>query len=271
MGLLRDDSYDRARLLDAAARARRRGQLREAIAHYERVLAAEPRNPELLRRVAPLFAQIDEPDRAWHTYRGAAGEFLSAGFADKAIGVYREAAAQMPRTAVAWLAIAELEVARGRIVDAKLALLTGRSHYRKREDVCVAADLLRRALAIDASDFHARIDLARCERGAGETAHALASLSEALVLRPDCVRRIRWEELRTERSGARVWAWLRALASALPAPRTSSHVPLARANSAPERRRVVLATKSPAQRLATRPPFGESHWPVAAVGAPSAR
>jgi tetratricopeptide (TPR) repeat protein len=243
MGLLRDDSYDRARLLDAAARARRRNRFHEAITCYERVLLAEPKNPELLRRIAPLFAQVEEPDRAWQAYRGAADEFARTGFADKAIGVYREAASQMPRTAVAWLSISEMERARGRIVDAKLALLTGRAHYKQAGDACVAADLLRRALALDPSDFDARLDLARCEARAGETALALGSLATALEVRPDEVRRIRWHELRVEPNAARVCAWLRALASTPPPALNAPRVRLARANSAPERRGIVLALK----------------------------
>ena len=245
MGLLRDDSYDRAKLLDAAARARRRGRFHEAITCYERVLKAEPKNPDLLRRIAPLFAQVEEPDRAWQAYRGAADAFARQGFADKAIGVYREAAQQMPRTAVAWLAIAELERGRGRIVDAKLALLTGRGHYRQRGDWCVAADLLRRSLALDPSDFDARLDLARCEAKAGETALALESLAAALATRPDKVRRIRWRELRVQPSAGRLWAWLRTLLSATPPTPLAPHVRLARANSAPERRGVTLALKTP--------------------------
>jgi hypothetical protein len=107
----------------------------------------------------------------------------------------------------------------------------------------VAADLLRRALALDPTDFDARLDLARCEARAGETALALASLRAALGQRPDCVRRIRWEELRVHPSGARLWAWLRALAVAPPPPANAPHVRLARANSAPARRGVVLALK----------------------------
>jgi tetratricopeptide (TPR) repeat protein len=247
MALLREDSYDRAKLLDAAARARRRNRPHEAIKCYERVLRAEPHNPELLRRIAPLFAQVAEPDRAWQAYRAAADEFARHGFADKAIGVYRDAAQQMPRTAVAWLAISELERARGRIVDAKLALLTGRGHYRQRGDACVAADLLRRALALDPADFDARLDLARCEKRAGEIALALASLAQAHAARPDLVRRIRWEELRVAPSPARVWAWLRSLALQPPPSPNGPHVRLARANSAPARRGVVLALKTPLQ------------------------
>lgn len=245
MALLRDDSYDRAKLLDAAARARRRNRFHEAITCYERVLRAEPRNPELLRRIAPLFAQVEEPDRAWQAYRGAADEFARTGFADKAIGVYREAAAQMPRTAVAWLAIAELERGRGRIVDAKLALLTGRGHYRQRGDACVAADLLRRALALDPCDFDARLDLARCEARAGERSLALESLTAALAARPDRARRIRWEELRVDPGAERAWAWLSALLRPPPPAPNAPHVRLARANSAPARRGVVLALKAP--------------------------
>ena len=119
MSFFHDGAYDRAKLLDAAARARRRKRPHDAIACYERVLKAEPENPDLLRRIAPLFAQVDEPDRAWQAYRTAADEFARQGFADKAIGVYREAAAQMPRTATGKI---QHRALRARLLEATAAI-----------------------------------------------------------------------------------------------------------------------------------------------------
>lgn len=263
MGLFADNSYDRARLLDAAAIARRRGRVRQAIESYQRVLQVEPRNPELHRRIAPLFADAGELGKAWAAYRLAAGEFVAAGFADKAIGVYREAAQCMPRASEAWLALAELEAGRARIVDAKLALLSGRRNLRTRKDRPAAAKLLKRALELDPSDFDSRVDLARVEAKLGQRGEAIALLSEALLREPRRAPRIRWEQLCIAPSGERAWRWLLALARRATHSDTPAHLAPARANTAPARRGVVLSARATAPTRSASPPLGESHWPIA--------
>jgi tetratricopeptide (TPR) repeat protein len=263
MGLLRDDSYDRARLLDAAAMARRRGRVRQAIELYQRVLAVEPKNPELQRRIAPLFADAGEPGKAWTSYRLAADEFVAAGFVEKAIGVYREAAQRMPRAPEAWLAVAELEAARARGVDAKLALLAGRRNLRTRKHRPAAARLLRRALELDPADFDSRVDLARVEAKLGQRGLAIALLGEALLRAPLRAPRIRFEQFRIAPSGERAWRWLCALARRATGADVPAHLAPARANTAPARRGVVLTERATARGRSGSPPFGESHWPVA--------
>jgi hypothetical protein len=121
MGLLRDNSYDRARLLDAAARARRRNRFHEAITCYERVLAAEPTNPELCVHRAALAVA---GDRAWQAYRGIMA-VRSTGFADKAIGVC-ECLAD-PRTALTALDLGDGARARASSCE---ALALGRVQAR---------------------------------------------------------------------------------------------------------------------------------------------
>jgi tetratricopeptide (TPR) repeat protein len=263
MGLLRDDSYDRARLLDAAAIARRRGRVREAIACYERALAVEPHNPELQRRIAPLHADAGQPARAWAAYRAAADEFEAAGFADKAICVYREAAQRMPHAAEAWLAVAALESGRARAVDAKLALLEGRARLVGRKHRAAAAKLLRRALELDPADFEARLDLARLEARLGRRTEALALFAEVLLREPQRAVRVRFAELCIAPSRARVAALVRALVRRALGADATGHVAPLRANTAPARRSVVLSERATAAARRTTPPLGESRWPIA--------
>ena len=52
----RRTTYDRARILEAAARARARGKRRRAIDLYRQVLFVEPRNGDLHAKLAPLLA-----------------------------------------------------------------------------------------------------------------------------------------------------------------------------------------------------------------------
>jgi tetratricopeptide (TPR) repeat protein len=267
MGFFRDGTYDRARMLDAAAMARRRGRVRQAIGFYQRVLDVEPKNPELHRRIAPLLADAHEPDKAWHSYQLAAAEFLRAGYDEKAIGVYREATRRMPRLAQTWQALAELEAARSRCVDAKLALLEGRRHLRGRSHRRAAADLLRRALELDPSDFETRIALARLEVALGERARALTRLEEAMPWQPERACRIRFEQLRAAPDWRRTWCWLRAAASGLRSSASFGRIP--GGEPIAPRRPVALAAR-PRQHM-TSPPFGESHWPVTKLASSLAR
>ncbi len=268
MSFFRDTSYDRARMLDAAAMARRRGRVRQAIGFYQRVLDVEPKNPELHRRIAPLLADAHEPEQAWRSYQLAAAEFLRAGYDEKAIGVYREAARRMPRLPQTWQAVAELEASRSRCVDAKLALLEGRRHLRGRGQRRAAADLLRRALELDPSDFETRVALARLEVALGERGRALTRLEEAMPWQPERACRIRFEQLRAAPDWRRLWCWLRAAGAAARGSATSSRVP--GGDVIAPRRPVTLGPRATRQHI-TSPPFGESHWPVTKLASSLAR
>ena len=68
----RGNPYDRNRLLTDAARARKKGRRAKAIALYREVLAVEPENAEIHRRVAPLLAETKQPEAAWECSQRAA-------------------------------------------------------------------------------------------------------------------------------------------------------------------------------------------------------
>ena len=57
-------SYDRARVLKKASAARKRGKRKKAIELYRQVLADEPENVDLLRKLAPLFAESRQEEEA---------------------------------------------------------------------------------------------------------------------------------------------------------------------------------------------------------------
>ena len=88
----RSKRYDRTRLLAEAARARTKGKSRKALALLETVLAHEPSNADLHRRIAPLRAGALRMADAWASYRIAVASLVKAGFLDLAVGVLREAA-----------------------------------------------------------------------------------------------------------------------------------------------------------------------------------
>ena len=149
MAMLGSRSYDRARLLQQAARALTRRRRGKALKLYSRVLEHEPENPDLQRRVAPLLADSGRVEDALASYRIAAGSLARKGFIDHAVGVYREAAQRLPRQRVVWEMLADLEIQRGKPADAHRALVEGARHLRGRHLRSDAVTLLLRARELE--------------------------------------------------------------------------------------------------------------------------
>src|SRR5262245_51025487 len=110
----RSKPYDRNRLLAEAARARTKGRPRKALALLETVLAHEPSNADLHRRIAPMRAGAQRMADAWASYRIAVASLVKAGFVDQAVGVLREAAGNLGRERALWEELADAEEQRGR-------------------------------------------------------------------------------------------------------------------------------------------------------------
>jgi tetratricopeptide (TPR) repeat protein len=208
-------SYDRARVLKQATLAVGKRRYAKALALYQQVLAHEPRNTDLHRRLAPLLARTGKPEEAWASYQRGAEALVRKGFVEQAIGVYREACDRLPRAPEAWLALADLEVERSRPRDAVQTLLAGRRRFRSRRDRNHAVRLLKRARKIDPQDFPSTFDLAGLAARAGLRAHALRMLDE---IAPSCsrrqLRRLRGRQLAIAPGPRALWRYLRALLGA---------------------------------------------------------
>jgi len=210
--LRRRKPYDRSRLLAEAARARSKGKARKAIANLREVLAHEPKNTDLHRRLAPLLASSSQTSEAWSSYRIAVASLVRAGFLDKAVGVLREACAGLPRERAVWEELADVECQRGRPVDAHRALLEGRRRFRSRRERPEAIRLLLRARKIAPRDFEANFDLAGLLARTGARGPAARILEElAQRERGSALRRTRRRQLALSPSPATMWRWLRSL------------------------------------------------------------
>jgi tetratricopeptide (TPR) repeat protein len=210
----RKRSYDRRRILSEATRAQRKGKPRKAVALYREVLGVEPGNVDVHRRLAPLLARTRQCDEAWASYRRAAEGLAQQGFVERAIGVYREAAHHLPRESAVWLAIAELELTRGRRADAVAALCTGRSQLRSRAERPEAIRLLERARELDPTAFEASFDLAGLLARSGARARALDLLEELACGRNGrALRRVRGRQLNISPRPRSAWRWLHSLLS----------------------------------------------------------
>lgn len=209
--LRRRTDYDRARILDAAARARSRKKRTRAIELYRRVLAVEPQNGDLHGKLAPLLAETGQSFDAWHSFRAVARACLREGHADKALSVYREATLYLPQEVQAWQAVARLQHRAGRQREAVETLLEGSRNFRTRWLRPQAVQLLRRARDIDAWDFEVVLELARL-LAADDQCYEARMLLDGLVERSEGerLRRVRAVQLRLAPGPGALWRWVEA-------------------------------------------------------------
>jgi tetratricopeptide (TPR) repeat protein len=206
--------YDRSRLLADAATAQRKGKLRKAAGCYREILAVEPGNVDIERKLAPLLAKTGQRADAWASYRRSAQGLAQHGFVDRAIGVYREAAQHLPREGALWLALAELELKRGRRADAVEALTQGARALRSRKERPQALRLLERAHELDPGAFEVGFELAGRLAQAGKRERALALLDALAVNRNGrLLRRVRGRQAYLAPGPRNAWRWIQTLAS----------------------------------------------------------
>jgi tetratricopeptide (TPR) repeat protein len=197
----------------AARAARRRGRRHrlKAIALYCQALKAEPNNPDLLRKIAPLLVKTKDPANACKTYRQAIAELSKHGFFGRAVGVCHEALRYLPHAVPLWKDLAALEFKRGRKVDAVEALLQGRRQCRGRRSRAEAMELLIAAHHIDPVHLDANLDLATLLVRSGHRPRALALLDGLATAHPSSARRIRAKRLRIAPDVHTAWYWVRSL------------------------------------------------------------
>ncbi len=208
--LQRRPVYDRARLMEAAARARAKKKRHQAIELYRRVLAVERHNPDLHARLGPLLADTGQEYDAWISFQNAAQSAIREGLGDRALSIYREAASYLPREAQVWQAIARLEQKCGRDREAVEALLEGSTHFGSRWRWPEAIHLLRRARQIDPWDFETVFSLAKLLAKTDQSYEG-GMLLEELARRSQGarLRRVRAAQFKSNPGPLSAWAWLR--------------------------------------------------------------
>lgn len=205
----RKRSYDRTRLLDQAMRAAQKRRNKRAISLYRKILAVDPNDTQIHRKIAPLLARTRQPDDAWESYRRAAEHLSKQGFVDQAIGTYREAVTYLSRQHRLWLALADLEVKRGRPIDAVNALIDGSKRLRSRRTKEAAITLLQHARKIQPQAFDPNFELAGVLASIGARDRAKRILEEiAPRARGRQLRRLRGRQFFLSPTPAAAWRWL---------------------------------------------------------------
>src|SRR4051812_5337522 len=153
--------YSRADSMERASKAQGKGKKKKAIEEYQKILAHEPENAQVLTKVAVLFAETRKYPEAWESFVAAAESWRKQGFGEKHYATYRQAVDYMPREVELWETLARIDVERKRVPDAVKVLIEGRSHFTGRAMREYAIRLLRLATKIEPWNYEATFDLAK--------------------------------------------------------------------------------------------------------------
>lgn len=203
--------FDRHQILSDAARARAAGRRMKAIGLYRWVLAVEPRNAEVHLRLAPLLAETGQAFDAWVSYRNAARAFARAGYRDKALVVYREAARLLPREVRVWEGLSRLCVEDEQLEQAVEVLLEGSRQFRGRWERAQSIHLLRQARELKPWGFEICLELAR-QLSLADQLREAELLLQGLAVRVTGVhlRQVRSVQFLTRPGLRSLWRWLSA-------------------------------------------------------------
>lgn len=157
----RERSYNREKCLADAAKAQAGGRVKKAVSHYKRVLEADPDDYLVHAKVAPLLARMRNFEEAWMSFKIAGSRYLAAGFSQKAISTYLQAAKFMPRNPEVWETMAHVYVMQGKKAEALHTLFNGHRFFRKGPGRERAVSMLRKAFEIDPWNFEVTVELSK--------------------------------------------------------------------------------------------------------------
>ncbi len=201
--------YNRTEELAAADVARAHGRRRQAIAGYRRVLEVNPEDLTVHAKIAPLLAATGDRDGALKSFRTAADGQAKAGFHERALSLFIQAAEHYPEEEALWPEIARLHLQRGRRAEAVAALTQGGWRLHLARQYPVAERVLRLALQFAPHDADASANLPRTVRAAGRR-------DEAVQLLEDLAKRVHGRRLaavrgivfRVHPTFGHLWSWM---------------------------------------------------------------
>ena len=82
--------FNKQKALSAAEKFVQQGKLQNAIAEYEKVLKADPKDLTVSNTVGDLYARLGQNDRAIEAFKSVGDAYAAQGFTVKAIAMYKK-------------------------------------------------------------------------------------------------------------------------------------------------------------------------------------
>ncbi|HSB71366.1 MAG TPA: tetratricopeptide repeat protein [Candidatus Methylomirabilis sp.] len=142
-------AFDKRKALQNALAFTQQGRWDKAIAEYQAILRADPRDLTVCNNLGDLYARTGKPAEAIEQYLKLGDLYRTDGLSVKAIAVYKKIAKLDPNRTEAYLACADLYQEQGLVGEAKVQLATVVEHYSKAGDTTKVIEIYQRLAQLD--------------------------------------------------------------------------------------------------------------------------
>ena len=151
--------FNKQKALSAAEKYVQQGKMQNAIAEYEKVLKADPKDLTVTNTVGDLYSRLGEVDKATECFKNVGDAYANQGFTVKAIAMYKKISKLKP-SLESVLKLAELYTQQGLFNDARAQYLHVAEEFLKSGELENAVRIFQKILEMDPENTSMRIRLA---------------------------------------------------------------------------------------------------------------
>ncbi len=151
--------FNKQKVLSAAEKYVQQGKMQNAIAEYEKVLKADPKDLTVTNTVGDLYSRLGEVDQATECFKTVGDAYANQGFTVKAIAMYKKISKLKP-SLESVLKLAELYTQQGLFNDARAQYLQVAEEFLKSGALEDAVRIFQKILEMDPENTNMRVRLA---------------------------------------------------------------------------------------------------------------
>ena len=177
--------FNKQKVLSAAEKFVQQGKLQNAIAEYEKVLKADPKDLTVMNTVGDLYSRLGNIDKAVECFKSVGDAYATQGFTVKAIAMYKKLS-KIKHSFEGVLRLAELYTQQGLFNDARSQYLQVAEEFLRSGELEQAVKIFQKTLEMDPDNVAMRSKLAEVYVRLGKKAEAwqiFAAAAETLRAR----------------------------------------------------------------------------------------
>jgi tetratricopeptide (TPR) repeat protein len=151
--------FNKQKTLSVAEKYVQQGKMQNAIAEYEKVLKADPKDLTVTNTVGDLYSRLGDADKATECFKSVGDAYATQGFTVKAIAMYKKISKLKP-SLESVLKLAELYTQQGLFNDARAQYLQVAEEFLKSGELDNAVRIFQKILEMDPENTNMRLRLA---------------------------------------------------------------------------------------------------------------
>jgi tetratricopeptide (TPR) repeat protein len=151
--------FNKQKVLSTAEKFVQQGRLPNAIAEYEKILKADPKDLTVMNTIGDLYARVGNNEKAVECFKAVGDAYASQGFTVKAIAMYKKLG-KLKSSLESVLRLAELYTQQGLFNDARAQYLQVAEEFLREGQLEQAVRIFQKTLEMDPENITMRTKLA---------------------------------------------------------------------------------------------------------------